>query len=45
MLAVLIAHAAIALLAPLLFTRFGRSAFYVIAAVPAASFILSLIHI
>lgn len=44
MLAVLIAHAAIALLAPLLFTRFGRSAFYVIAAVPAASFIWVLLQ-
>lgn len=44
MLAVLIAHAAIALLAPLLFARFGRSAFYVIAAVPAASFIWVLLQ-
>lgn len=44
MLAVLIAHAAAALLAPLLFSRMGRSAFYALAAVPAASFVWVLLQ-
>lgn len=44
MLAVLIAHGVAALLAPLLFRRVGRSAFYAIAAVPAASFVWVLVE-
>ncbi|WP_144791085.1 Na+/H+ antiporter subunit A [Kocuria palustris] len=44
MLAVLIAHAVIALLAAPLFQRLGRSAFYLIAAVPAASFVWVLLQ-
>ena len=39
MLIVLIALFAIALIAPLIFRRLGRSAFYVLAAVPAAAFV------
>ena len=38
MLTVLIAMFALALVAPLLFSRFGRSAFFVLAAAPAAGF-------
>ncbi|WP_154606299.1 MULTISPECIES: Na+/H+ antiporter subunit A [Arthrobacter] len=39
MLIVLCAHFLVAILAPILFARVGRAAFYVLAAVPAASFI------
>ncbi|WP_104086194.1 Na+/H+ antiporter subunit A [Arthrobacter sp. GMC3] len=39
MLIVLSAHFLVAILAPFLFTRWGRATFYVLAAVPAASFI------
>lgn len=39
MLIVLTAHFVVALVAPLLFSRWGRAAFYALAAVPAASFI------
>lgn len=39
MLVVLCAHFLVALLAPLLFSRMGRAAFYILAAVPAASFV------
>ncbi|PYI65544.1 Na+/H+ antiporter subunit A [Arthrobacter livingstonensis] len=39
MLIVLCAHFIVAMLAPILFSRWGRAAFYVLAAVPAASFV------
>ena len=39
MITVLAVHFAVAAVAPLLFRRFGRSSFYALAAVPAASFI------
>ena len=39
MLIVLCAHFIVAILAPILFSRLGRSAFYILAAVPAASFV------
>ncbi|MHA7268620.1 Na+/H+ antiporter subunit A [Arthrobacter sp. HLT1-20] len=39
MLFVLCAHFIVALIAPILFARWGRAAFYVLAAVPAASFV------
>ena len=39
MLIVLSVHFIVAILAPVLFTRWGRATFYVLAAVPAASFI------
>lgn len=39
MLTVLVAHAVAALVAPVIFRRLGRNAFYVLAAVPAASFV------
>ncbi|GAA4655615.1 Na+/H+ antiporter subunit A [Arthrobacter cryoconiti] len=39
MLIVLCAHFIVAIFAPILFTRLGRAAFYVLAAVPAASFV------
>lgn len=39
MLIVLCAHFSVAIVAPLLFSRWGRAAFYVLAAVPAASFV------
>ena len=39
MLIVLCAHFLVAILAPIFFARWGRAAFYVLAAVPAASFI------
>ncbi|KAA9395359.1 Na+/H+ antiporter subunit A [Kocuria coralli] len=44
MLAVLIAHALAALLAPVIFPRIGRNAFYLLAAVPAASFVWLLLQ-
>ncbi|MDO5618615.1 Na+/H+ antiporter subunit A [Kocuria sp.] len=44
MLAVLIAHALAALLAPLIFPRIGRNAFYLLAAVPGVSFIWLLLQ-
>lgn len=44
MLAVLIAHALAALLAPLIFQRIGRNAFYLLAAVPGVSFIWLLLQ-
>lgn len=39
MLVVLVAHAVAAVLAPLIFQRLGRNAFYVLAAIPGASFV------
>lgn len=39
MLIVLCAHFIVAILAPILFSRLGRSAFYILAAVPGASFV------
>lgn len=39
MLFVLCAHFIVAIIAPILFARWGRAAFYVLAAVPAASFV------
>ncbi|WP_427015672.1 Na+/H+ antiporter subunit A [Pseudarthrobacter sp. P1] len=39
MLMILAIHAVVALIAPALFTRLGRSAFYLLAAVPAGSFL------
>ena len=42
MTAVLLLHAAVAAVAPLLFARMGRSAFYLLAAVPFAGFAVSI---
>lgn len=39
MLIVLCAHFLVAIIAPIIFSKLGRSAFYVLAAVPAASFV------
>ncbi|XTR51061.1 hypothetical protein ACOM2C_11580 [Pseudarthrobacter sp. So.54] len=39
MITVLAVHFAVAVVAPVLFHRFGRNAFYVLAAVPAYSFV------
>ncbi|POH75085.1 Na+/H+ antiporter subunit A [Arthrobacter glacialis] len=44
MLFVLCAHFIVAIIAPILFARWGRAAFYVLAAVPAASFVWLLVQ-
>ena len=45
MLTVLIAMFALALVAPVLFSRLGRSAFFVLAAAPAAAFVWLLVEL